>query len=65
MKNFTILDNANSTEENIITNAPADTVASLARSIAAATKGVNFIKILVETLIGCGYDAVNACELFA
>lgn len=65
MKNFTILDNANRTEENIVTNAPADIVAGLARSIATATKGVNFIKILIETLIGCGYDAVNARELFA
>lgn len=65
MRNLTILNNTTGTEENIVTNAPAETVANLARSIAQAAIGANYIKILIETLIGCGYDAVNARELFA
>lgn len=65
MRNLTILNNETGTEENIVTNAPAETVASLARSIASAVIGANYIKVLVETLIGCGYDAVSARELFA
>lgn len=65
MKNYTILNNVTNTEESILTNAPAETVLSLARSISKAALGTNFIKILIETLIGCGYNAVNVCELFA
>lgn len=64
MRNITILNNKNNTEENIVTNAPAEIISSLATTIAQATEG-NFIKVLLDTLRGCGYNACSASELFA
>ncbi len=64
MRNITILNTQDNTQENIVTNAPAEIISSLAKSIAQAA-GTNFIKVLLDTLTGCGYAAISANELFA
>ena len=64
MRNITILDNTNNREENIVTNAPADIIQGLAVNIAKASR-TNFLKVLLDTLKGCGYTAYSTAELFA